>query len=399
MLPLRPVFFVPALLAMALLLLLASACGAASDPSPTPPPPPTATSAPTLAPPATTLPPPTPVPSPSPSPNPTPTPWPDGVVQLPHDEGIHASPLEWWYFNGHVAAEDGREFSYHFVTFQLVLEGGLTPLLAQLSFADHDKGLHLAAEQPDLPLLETTSGEFDITVAGWHMSGDGQTYKLSFKIGDYAVDLEADSRKPAVLHDDTGFVDLGIAGKTYYYSRTDLDTTGAVSISGDSLPVTGTTWFDHQWGNFSTAQIGWDWLSLNLDDGSDIMIAVVWEQEDRKHIATYGTFVSPDFESVHIPAPDISLEPTAFWTSPDTSGVYPMGWDLTVDSLGLALVLDPVIERSEFHISEFSPVIYWEGAIRASGNRQGSPVSGKGFVEMVGYVPSVPIAPPPTPTP
>ena len=76
-----------------------------------------------------------------------------------------------------------------------------------------------------------------------------------------------------------------------------------------------------------------------------------------------------------------------------------MGWKLNVDSLGLALILAPVIERSEFNISQFIPVIYWEGAVSASGAREGSPVSGKGFVEMVGYVPSVPIAPPPTPTP
>ncbi len=387
MLPLRPVFSVPALLAMALLLLLASACGAESDPSPTPLPP-SATSAPTLAPPATTPPPPTPVPSPSPSTNPTPTPWPDGVVQLPHDEGVHASPLEWWYFNGHVAAEDGRQFSYHFVTFQSVLEGGFTPRLAHLSWADHEKDLYLAAEQPDLPILETTSGEFDLSIVDWHMSGDGEKYRLSFEIGEYAVELEANSRKPAVLHDSTGFVDLGLAGKTYYYSRTDLETSGKVSASGESHMVKGVSWFDHQWGNFTIVDIGWDWLSLNLDDGSDLMVSVVWEQEDRRHIATYGTFVPPDSDPIHLPADDISLEPTGSWTSPGTGGVYPMGWDLLVDSQDLDLTLTPAIEEAEFAISTFIPVIYWEGSVAASGSRDGAVVEGKGFVEMVGYVPS-----------
>ena len=387
MFPLRPALSVPALLAVALLPALLIACGA--DSYPTTEPAPTPAQAPTS----------TPTSTPGSSPVPTFTPWPEGVVRLPHDEGIHASPLEWWYFNGHVATEDGREFSYHFVTFQSVLEGGFTPRLAQLTWADHDKGLHLAAEQPDLPLLETTSGEFDLSIADWHMNGDGQTYSLSFQIGNYDVDLEADSQKPAVPHDDTGFVDLGIAGKTYYYSRTDLETSGTVSVSGDPLSVSGTTWFDHQWGNFSTAQIGWDWLSLNLDDNSDLMISVVWEQIDRKHIATYGTFVSPDSQPLHLPAPDISLEPTGSWTSPDTGGVYPMGWKLNVDSLDLSLDLNPVMQSSEFHISEFIPVIYWEGAVAASGSRAGSLVSGKGFVEMVGYVPSAPIAPPPTPIP
>lgn len=389
MLPLRSPLLVSIVLAAALLLALSAACGG-STPIPSPPPTPSPAAAPTSTP--------LPVPTSSPTPQPTSTPWPDGVVELPHDEGVHASPLEWWYFNGHVSAQDGREFSFHFVTFQSVLEDGFTPRLAHLSWADHAQGLHLAAEQPDLPLLQTSSGEFDLTIADWHMSGDGKEYRLSFQIGDYAADLKAESRKPAVLHDDTGFVDLGVAGKTYYYSRTVLDTTGTLSIPGHSLPVTGTTWFDHQWGNFSIEPIGWDWLSLNLDDGSDIMVSVVWDQEDGSHIATYGTYVPPNSHPLHLPAEDISLAPTGSWTSPDTGGVYPMGWTLGVHSLDLDLTLDPIIESSEFHISQFIPVIYWEGAIAASGDRDGSAVSGKGFVEMVGYVPSAPIAPPPTPT-
>ena len=71
------------------------------------------------------------------------TPEDDGIVHLPHDEGAHLTPIEWWYFNGHLDTEDGRTFSYHFVTFQSMLASGLTPRLMQLSWADHDKGIHL----------------------------------------------------------------------------------------------------------------------------------------------------------------------------------------------------------------------------------------------------------------
>ena len=335
MLPLRLPFPPPTLLALALLFSLLAACGA--DPTPTHPqslpllqrqPQHLAHSPPQLL-------------YLSRRPCPTATPWPDGVVQLPHDEGIHAAPLEWWYFNGHIAAKDGREFSFHFVTFQSVLEDGFTPRIAHLSWADHEKGLHLAAEQPDLPILETTSGEFDITIAGWHMSGDGQAYQLSFQVGDYAVELEADARKPAVLHDDTGFVDLGVAGKTFYYSRTDLETTGTVSISGDSLPVTGTTWFDHQWGNFSIAPIGWDWLSLNLDDGSDLMVSVVWDQEDRSHIATYGTYVPPDSDPVHLPPPTSPSNPLVPGQAPTPAANTPWAGSSTSTPLALLLSWPP----------------------------------------------------------
>ena len=330
---------------------------------------------------------------------PSPTPAVEGMVDLPHDEGAHVTPIEWWYFNGHLDTEEGRTFSYHFVTFQSVLESGLTPRLMQLSWADHDEGIHLAEEQAAFPTIEATSGAFDLDAGGWRMSGDGKSFDLSFNIGEYAVELEGVSTKPPAFHYETGYVDLGIAGKTYYYSHTDVEITGAVSIDGVTHPATGVAWMDHQWGDFTTAGIGWDWFSLNLDDGSDLKISVVWELDGGKHVETYGTYVSANGSAaVHLPGDDIALEPTETWTSPDTGGEYPIGWRLRVDSLNLDLTLTPVIRDAEYSESLFIPVIYWEGAIAANGARNGNPITGRGFAELVGYVPTtLPVPTPSTP--
>ena len=325
----------------------------------------------------------------SPTPRSTETQEAEDIVRLPEDEGVHLSPLEWWYFNGHVDTEDGRTFSYHFVTFQSVLDSGLTPRLTQLSWADHEKGIHLIDEKTTLLFSEASSGEFDLTNAGWRMSGDGERFGLSFTIGEYTVELEGFPTKPPTLHHDTGYVDLGIAGKTYYYSHTNLDTSGTVSLDGASYPVEGTTWMDHQWGDFSIAQIGWDWFSLNLDDGSDLMVSVVWEQDGPKHIETYGTYTPPgDHPSVHLPGNEISVEPIDTWTSPETGGEYPMGWRVRIDSLNLDLLLTPVMREAEFTETGTIPVIYWEGAVKAEGSRNGTSLTGRGFVELVGYVPA-----------
>ena len=321
---------------------------------------------------------------------------------LPGDEGAHLSPVEWWYFNGHLATDSGAEFSYHFVTFQSALPSGLTPRLAQLSWADHAKGIYLTGEQAELPSIEATSGNFDLPIGGWNMSGDGEDYVLSFQAGEYDVELQAVSRKPATLHDGTGLVDLGVAGKTYYYSRTRLETSGVVSVSGKAHSVSGMTWMDHQWGDFTTQAIGWDWLSLNLDDGSDLMVSVVWEQDGHKSITTYGTYVPPNSiprsepgaSPVHLPGEDISLDPTGSWTSETTGVVYPIGWKLRVEPLGLDLELAPVMEDAEFDSMAFIPIIYWEGAVAARGTKGEAPITGKGFVEMVGYAPGVPATQP-----
>ena len=371
------------------LIIVAAACSDAANDSPEAPPPVTAAPTTTLA----------PTSSPRPSPDPvataaalpaTVTPAPEDTVRLPHDEGAHLSGLEWWYFNGHLTTENGQEFSYHFVTFQSVLPSGLTPRLAQLSWADHVNGLHLTEEKPDVSLLEPLSGEFDLPIAGWRMSGNGELYHLNFGTGDYTVELEAVSQKPAVLHHGAGLVDLGTAGKTYYYSRTRLETSGTVSVSGVSHPVTGVSWMDHQWGDFTTMGIGWDWLSLNLDDGSDLMVSVVWEQAGHKPVSAYGTYIPADSDPVHLPGNDISLDSTGTWTSSVTGAVYPMNWKLRVDSLELDLTLTPSMEEAEFALSAFIPMIYWEGSVVATGTRNGAPVAGRGFVEMVGYAPAAP---------
>ena len=380
---------VSSLLVPIFLIIAAAACSDAANDSPEAPP--SVTAAPT-----TTL---APTSSPRPSPDPvataaalpaTVTPAPEVTVRLPHDEGAHLLDLEWWYFNGHLTTENGQEFSYHFVTFQSVLPSGLTPRLAQLSWADHANGLHLTEEKPDVSLLEPLSGEFDLPIAGWRMSGNGELYYLNFGTGDYTVELEAVSQKPAALHHGTGLVDLGTAGKTYYYSRTRLETSGTVSVSGVSHPVTGVSWMDHQWGDFTTMGIGWDWLSLNLDDGSDLMVSVVWEQAGHKPVSAYGTYILANSDPVHLPGNDISLDSTGTWTSSVTGAVYPMNWKLRVDSLELDLTLTPSMEEAEFAPSAFIPMIYWEGSVVATGTRNGAPVAGRGFVEMVGYAPAAP---------
>ena len=193
-----------------------------------------------------------------------------------------------------------------------------------------------------------------------------------------------------MLHHGSGLVDLGMAGKTYYYSRTRLETSGTVSVSGVSRPVTGVSWMDHQWGDFTTGGIGWDWLSLNLDDGSDLMVSVVWEQDGHKPVSTYGTYVPADSGPLHLSGNDISLDSAGTWTSSVTGAVYPMNWRLRVDSLELDLTLIPSMEEAEFALSAFIPMVYWEGSVMATGTKNGASVAGRGFVELVGYAPTAP---------
>ena len=66
----------------------------------------------------------------------------DLLVNLPADEGAHPAGIEWWYFNGHLTDDADRDYSFHFVTFQIganqygndISQAGQ---LLQLSWGDH----------------------------------------------------------------------------------------------------------------------------------------------------------------------------------------------------------------------------------------------------------------------
>ena len=335
-----------------------------------------------------------PLPSPDPSPTPQTSARPD-TIDLPDDEGIHLTPVEWWYFNGHLEGSDGSRYSFHFVTFISVTADEEIPQLMQLSLADHDRGLYLTDEEPSLVNdLQPSQGSFFFDLAGWHMSGDGSEYQVAFDAGDYALDLTAMSAKPAVLHQGEGIVDLGRAGKTFYYSRTHLEISGTLTRNRSSLRVSGKAWMDHQWGDFSTQPIGWDWSSLQLDDGSEVMISLVWDSSNGEPITGYGTYIPARSDDnpagaaaapLHIPGDAISLTSTGSWTSPASGVKYPSGWQLEISSLDLVANLVPVQRNAEFGDSLYVPIAYWEGAVTLAGTKAGKSIKGKGFVELVGY--------------
>ena len=312
---------------------------------------------------------------------------PQPLVSLPEDEAPHDAAIEWWYFNGLLADDQGHEYSYHFVTFQGAAAGSAVPHLLQATLGDHTAGEHLKGERVILSVLDQEAAGIDVNVNGWEMKGDGEVYRLVFDLAEYALDLDAVSTKPPVLHHGVGLVSLGPAGDMFYYSRTRLNVTGAVTIAGQQRPVTGSAWMDHQWGDVRGQSVGWDWASLQLDDGSDLMAVVVWDPSDKTSIAAYATLVSANGSALILAPDDVSITSRKTWTSPATGITYPSGWRLTVHSLDLTLELEPVLVDSEFAGSQYTPAAYWEGEVRATGTRQGRSISGRGFVELVGYDP------------
>ncbi len=302
-----------------------------------------------------------------------PGPAPGVLVKLPADEGPHRNLMEWWYYNGHLESADGRVFSFHYVFF---LVNSVVPYTsAQLSLLDHQtRRRHAHAKaSPGNPSAGAKRG-FAFDLGGWVMQGSDGADVLKAGTADFGLDLRLTDTAPPVFHGGTGLLDFKEAGTSYYYSRPRMTVEGTLRLDAP-VPVKGTAWFDHQWGDFQPLKLGWDWFSLHLEDGSDLMLYRLRDPEERPVLAS-GT-LSQGGTDTPLGAGDFQLQPLRTWKSPATGTVYTLAWRLTVPSRKLAVEIQPVADACEFDGRDSTLMTYWEGPIRVTGTH-----TGRGFQEI-----------------
>jgi predicted secreted hydrolase len=172
-----------------------------------------------------------------------------------------------------------------------------------------------------------------------------------------------------------------------------MTATGILTVDGATRPVTGTAWFDHQWGDFiSVGGGGWDWFAVNLDDGTDLTLSLV-RDADGSYPLIYGTVVGRDGTVRHLDRTGFTVKVTGQWTSPATGASYPAGWSVTVPGLDLAIQLTPSVADQELDTRATTGVVYWEGSQRVEATRGGNRLGGEAYVELTGYAPSTIPAP------
>jgi predicted secreted hydrolase len=305
-------------------------------------------------------------------------------VFLPQDDASHALNTEWWYYNGHLLTEDGSRYGFHLVLFQVQAPGGSILNIGHFALTDHGRRTYATAQQITLRLLEPPQQGFRVTVGDMEASGAGGEDTLIATAGQYTLRLRLSPGKPAALHDGDGLVEFPLAGDSFYYSRTRMPGAGALVDHGQERRVQAQAWMDHQWGNFALVAIGWDWFSLQLDDATELMLSVTRDRVG-KELMRYGTLVAADGKVVHLDSGAFRVEATGSWTSPTTGTVYPSGWRLSLPGLGLSLGVAPVLQSAEFDSRATTQSPYWEGEVTVQGQKNGAPLSGLGFVELVGY--------------
>ena len=323
--------------------------------------------------------------------------------EWPRDHAAHRDfKTEWWYFTGNLRAADGRRFGYQVTFFRQGIRAPGERAAAKSRFVVDDlkfghftvTDVTAGAFHFSQQILRGAFGEagFDDAsrlawLGDWSLSkGDDGTMKLRASEGGRVLELNLENTKPWAVHGEDG-VSIKAAEPghaSHYYSATRMRSRGTLQIDGRTIPVEGESWFDHEWATNQLApgQSGWDWFSVQFDDGTELMIYQLRKKDGTVDGASSGSFIDADGRVRHLRLDELQLKPTRFWQSPKTGGKYPVGWQLAVPSLGIAVEVTTPVDSQELALS---PIAYWEGMIDVRGKRAGRPVSGHGYLELTGY--------------
>ncbi|MEO5721168.1 MAG: lipocalin-like domain-containing protein [Chthoniobacterales bacterium] len=323
--------------------------------------------------------------------------------EFPRDHHAHPEfKTEWWYFTGNLADASGRRFGFQLTFFRQ----GIIPLAERvpersrfvvndLKFAHFTitdvAGRKFHFEQ------KTSRGAFGEAgfdegerlgwLDSWELRMDNAgAFRLRAEGKEMALDLRLASRKPPVIHGADGISQkaAGEGHASHYYSLTRLATEGTVRIGGESFQTTGESWFDHEWATNQLApeQVGWDWLSVHLDNGTELMLYRMRLANGAADPTSSGTFVEADGATRHLQSEDFQMTPERFWQSEKSPAKYPIGWQVAVPGLELKFEARAALENQELALL---PLAYWEGAVEISGTRDGKPIKGRGYLELTGY--------------
>lgn len=311
--------------------------------------------------------------------------------EFPRDAGPHDTfQTEWWYYTGNLEGDDGGHYGYQLTVFRRALTA--LPAIrtvdwaaSQVYFAHFTvtdvkgKAFHFDERWSRAALgmagARATADGFDAWVESWSM----RSGHLQARSGDVAIDLQVTPSKPVALQGDHGVSHKSVdpTNASCYYSVTRLATRGTVTLGGRPITVHGESWLDREWSTsaLSKDEVGWDWFSLQLADGRDVMLYRMRRKDGSVDPQSSGSVTSAA-GTRPLALADFSVEPLGTWKSLRSGAVYPSGWRIRIPSEQLDLEVEPWLADQELGLS----FVYWEGAVKIRGS-----VGGNGYVELTGY--------------
>lgn len=326
------------------------------------------------------------------------------VLRFPRDHGSHPEfRTEWWYITGHATAQgDGapREFGFQVTFFRSRVDAtqAMTSALAarQLIFAHaavtdvqggrlwHDQRIARSSGSPELDQASAAEDDTHLRLRDWSLQRRADGYAARITAGDFSLELQFMPTQPLLLQGELGLSRKGpdAAQASYYYSLPQLATGGRLRLKQQTHAVRGRAWLDHEWSEalLHPQAAGWDWIGMNLDDGSALTAFRLRTQEGQA-LWDGGSFRSSDGQLSTFRHGEVLFRALRRWTSPLSQASYPVEW--TVRTPVGTYTVHAVLDNQELDSRVSTGAIYWEGLCELR-DSQGRRV-GRGYLEMTGY--------------
>lgn len=319
--------------------------------------------------------------------------------------------VEWWYYTGNLKTSDGRRFGYQLTFFRVGVDFKPSNpsrwavrdlFMTHLAVSDIDgrkfrhserinrAGIGWAGAQTDTYRVWNENWEARQDPSGRHvLHAVGQAVGQAVDGEEIGLELELDEGKRPVFHGRQGVSQKGNepGNASHYYSLTRMPTRGTLIAGGERLNVEGLSWMDHEFGTsfLEKGQMGWDWFSIQLEDGTDLMLYRFRRDDSSPDCHSSGTLVFPDGSSSPVGFDQFDLAGQRVWNSDLSGAKYPVEWRVRVPGREIDLIIRAAIDDQEMRTAQSTGVNYWEGSIEASGTHRGIPVKGRGYLEMTGY--------------
>jgi len=322
--------------------------------------------------------------------------------QFPADHAAHTDyRIEWWYYTGNLTTKDGRQFGYQLTFFRTGLhkepanpsKWAVRDLYtAHFGLSDIHQKKHYCFQRNGrggIGQAGANTDRYEVWNGDWKVALSGDDHQLRAKDSDVAIELELTPTKPLVFHGNEGVSRKGpsTGNASYYYSFTRMSTLGTIRIGGQTFKVQGNSWMDHEFSSsfLESGQLGWDWLAIQLDNGTDLMLYRMRREDGTTDPFSSASLVDRSGGVQHLSITDYTMKPMETWKSGRTGAVYPLYWRVEVPSRGYELEIRPAFDQQEMTTSDTTGISYWEGAINVLGNSPDGKVAGRGYMELTGY--------------
>jgi len=323
--------------------------------------------------------------------------------EFPRDHFNHPDfQTEWWYYTGNLKSTDGRRFGFELTFFRQAVSRDPTKTsawevqdlyLAHLALSDLDGGKFYHAERtnrsgPGIAAVNESLGR--IWNGNWQIQWRGSDQELQAVDPRFQLHFALHAEKPPVIHGENGVSQKaeGLGRASHYISLTRLATSGTIDLGNKTFEVAGISWMDHEFftHQLDSNQIGWDWLSLQLEDHTELMLFQIRRKDGSIDPYSAGSYVDANGKTTHLRSSDFKFEPVGEkWTSSLTGATYPIHWKVSIPKLGIEVeAVTPLPSQELTSNSKLIPA-YWEGAIVLTGHHNAQLLSGAGYLEMTGY--------------